>query len=83
MELKGEPGVLDIRTLGLVAGIDLAPHPDGPGRRATAAMVRAFSDGLLIRTTGDTIALSPPLIVGEAQIDEIFDRLAQVLRQVA
>ena len=83
MELKGEPGVLDIRTLGLVAGIDLAPHPDGPGRRATAAMVRAFADGLLIRTTGDTIALSPPLIVGEAQIDEIFDRLAQVLRQVA
>jgi beta-alanine--pyruvate transaminase len=82
MALKGLPGVLDIRTLGLVAGIDLKPHPDGPGRRAVAAMERAFADGLMVRVTGDTIALSPPLIVSEAQIGEIFGTLAQVIRQV-
>ena len=82
MGLKGLPGVLDIRTVGLVAGIDLAAHPDGAGRRATAAMERAFADGLLIRVTGDTIALSPPLIVSEGEIGEIFDRLAKVIRAV-
>jgi beta-alanine--pyruvate transaminase len=83
MALKGLPNVLDIRTLGLVAGIDLAPRADGFGRRAYAAMEQAFADGLMIRVTGDTIALSPPLIVTEPQIEEIFAKLAQVIRQVS
>src|SRR5713101_8313132 len=61
MGLKGLPNVLDIRTVGLVAGIDLASKPDAVGKRAYEAMEKAFGDlGLMIRVTGDTIALSPP-----------------------
>jgi beta-alanine--pyruvate transaminase len=83
MGLRGLPNVLDIRTVGLVAGIDLASKPDGFGQRATAAMDRAFRDhGLVIRVTGDTIALSPPLVVSEAEIDEMFGKLAKVIEAV-
>jgi len=84
MGLKGLPAVLDIRTLGLVAGIDLASKPDAVGARGTAAMEKAFHDeGMLIRVTGDTIALSPPLIVSEQDIGTIFDKLARVIRSVS
>src|SRR5262249_38144712 len=84
MGLKGVPGVLDIRCVGLTAGIDLASLPDAVGRRAYDAMVRAFEDeSLVIRITGDTIALTPPLIVSEAEIGEIFDKVARVIRAVA
>jgi beta-alanine--pyruvate transaminase len=84
MLLKGLPGVLDIRTVGLTVGIDLASRPGAPGLRAYEAMDRAFRDeGVLIRITGDTIALSPPLIVSEAQIGEIFDKVGNVIRAVA
>ena len=83
MGLKGLPGVLDIRTIGLVAGVDLASKPDAFGARAYAAMEKAFHDeGLMIRVTGETIALSPPLIVSESEIGEIFDKLARVIRAV-
>ena len=83
MGLRGLPNVLDIRTVGLVAGIDLASKPDGFGERASAAMDIAFRDhGLVIRVTGDTIALTPPLIVGEAEIDEIFGKLAKIIEAV-
>ena len=77
--LRDCPHVIDIRTIGLVAGIELAPIADAPGKRAFDAYLRAFADGLLIRTTGDTIALSPPLIVSEAQIEEIAARLRTAL----
>jgi beta-alanine--pyruvate transaminase len=81
MGLKGLPNVLDIRTAGLVAGIDLASKPDAVGRRATEAMEKAFGEeGLMIRITGETIALSPPLIVSENEIGEIFEKLAKVIR---
>src|SRR5215831_8931377 len=84
MTLRGLPGVLDIRTVGLTAGIDLASRPDAFGRRAYDAMARAFHDqSLLIRTTGDTIALTPPLIVSEQEIGEIFEKVARVIRAVA
>jgi beta-alanine--pyruvate transaminase len=84
MTLKGLPGVLDIRTIGLTAGIDLASRPDGVGRRAYDAMQRAFHDeDLVIRITGDTIALTPPLIVSEREIGAIFDKVARVIRAVA
>jgi beta-alanine--pyruvate transaminase len=84
MGLKGQPGVLDIRTVGLVAGIDLASKPDAVGARGYAAMEKAFHDeGMMIRVTADTIALSPPLIVSEADIGEIFDKLARVIRAVS
>jgi beta-alanine--pyruvate transaminase len=83
MTLKGLPGVLDIRTVGLAAGIDLASRPGAPGLRAYQAMERAFQDeGVMIRIAGETIALSPPLIVTEAQIDQIIDKVGRAIRAV-
>lgn len=84
MALKGLPGVLDIRTVGISAGIDLASKPDAVGERGYAAMERAFHDeDMIIRVTGDTLAIAPPLIVSEAQIGEIFEKTARVIRAVA
>jgi beta-alanine--pyruvate transaminase len=81
MSLKNLPGVLDIRTVGLTAGIDLASRPGAAGLRAYEAMERAFNDeGLMVRITGETIALSPPLIVSEGQIGELFEKLGRVIR---
>jgi len=83
MTLRGLPNVLDIRAVGLVAGIDLASKPDGVGKRAYAAMEKAFHEhGIMIRVTGDTIALSPPLIVTEDEIGEIFSKLGKVIEAV-
>jgi beta-alanine--pyruvate transaminase len=83
MALKGLPGVLDIRTIGLSAGIDLAARDGAVGERGYEAMERAFQDeDLVIRFTGDTLALAPALIVSEAQIAEIFDKTARVIRAV-
>jgi beta-alanine--pyruvate transaminase len=84
MSLKGAPLVADIRTIGLVAGIDLEPVAGAPGKRAYDAMEKGFHDfGIMLRITGDTIALSPPLIIKEAEIDEIFaDKLPKVLKAV-
>ena len=85
MSLKGTPLIADIRTIGLVAGIDLDPIPGSPGKRAYEAMEKGFHDfGIMLRITADTIALSPPLIITEAEIDEIFsDKLPKVLKAVA
>jgi len=84
MTLKGLPNVLDIRTLGLVAAIDLASRPGAVGARAFEAMDRAFNEhDLMIRITADTIALTPPLIISEDQIGEIVDKLGRVIRAVA
>ncbi|MPZ40838.1 MAG: aminotransferase class III-fold pyridoxal phosphate-dependent enzyme [Rhizobiales bacterium] len=84
MGLKGLPNVLDIRTIGITAAIDLASRPDAVGRRAYDAMVHAFNDeGLVVRVTGETIALTPPLIVSEDQISEIFDKVAKTIKAVA
>ncbi len=78
--LKGEPHVIDIRNIGLVGAIELQPMPGSPAKRAFDAFVKSFERGLLIRTTGDIIALSPPLIVARNQIDELVDLLRGVLR---
>jgi beta-alanine--pyruvate transaminase len=84
MGLKGLPNVLDIRCVGLTAGIDLASRPGEVGKRAYDAMVHAFdAENLVIRVTGETIALTPPLIVSEREIGEIFDKVARVIRAVA
>jgi len=84
MGLRGLPHVLDIRTVGLAAGIDLASRPDAVGRRAYEAMEKAFADeDLMIRIAGDTIALSPPLIITESEIGEMFVKLARVLEGLA
>jgi beta-alanine--pyruvate transaminase len=85
MSLKGNPLIEDIRTLGLVAAFDLKAVDGSPGLRAYKAMENAFHDfGFLIRITADTIALSPPLMITENQIDEIFsDKMPKVLKSVA
>ena len=80
--LKGLPHVIDIRTIGLIAGIELAPIPGKPGVRAFTAFKQAFADGILIRTTGDTIALSPPLVLEKKHIDELFGKLTTVLKNL-
>ena len=82
--LKGLPNVLDIRNVGLTAAIDLSPRPDAPGKRAFEAMDRAFHDyDLLIRLAGETIVLTPPLIISEDQIDEIMDKVGKAIKAVA
>ena len=80
--LKGLPHVIDLRTIGLIAGIELEPIPGKPGARAYQALKRAFADGILVRTTGDIIALSPPLILEKRHIDELFGKLATVLKNL-
>ena len=81
--LRDKPHVIDIRNLGLVAGIELSPRDGAPGARATELFHRAFDSGLLVRATGDIIALSPPLIVSEAQIDAMFGRIGEILDDLA
>jgi beta-alanine--pyruvate transaminase len=84
MTLKGLPNVLDVRTVGIAAGIDLASRPDAVGERGYEAMERAFQDeDLVIRITGDTLAIAPPLIVNETHIAELFEKAARVIRAVA
>jgi beta-alanine--pyruvate transaminase len=81
MGLKGLPGVLDIRTVGLTAAIDLASRPDAFGKRAYEAMERAFhEDELMLRVAGETLVLTPPLIVSESQIGEMFEKVAKVIK---
>jgi beta-alanine--pyruvate transaminase len=81
--LRGKPNVLDIRNIGLMGAIELAPRPDAPGARGYEVLVKALKAGLLVRATGDIIALSPPLIISEAQIGQLFDILGGVLDGVA
>ncbi len=74
--------VIDIRNLGLIAGIELEPRPGKPTERAIEAYEAAFDAGLMIRVTGDIIALSPPLIIDKGQIDRIVDTLRTVLSRI-
>ena len=80
--LRGSPHVIDIRNLGLVAGIELQPRPNEPGKRAYDVFVDCFENGVLVRQAGDIIALSPPLIVEEGQIRQIVECLAAALKRV-
>jgi beta-alanine--pyruvate transaminase len=78
--LKGLPHVIDLRNCGLVGAIELEPIAGSPTKRAFTAFLKAYEKGLLIRTTGDIIALSPPLIISKAEIDQLFGTLAEVLK---
>jgi beta-alanine--pyruvate transaminase len=80
--LRGLPHVIDIRSIGIVAGIELESIPARPGARAYAAFKQAFKDGILIRVTGDIIALSPPLVLEKQHIDELFGKLAKVIKNL-
>jgi beta-alanine--pyruvate transaminase len=84
MSLKGLPNVLDIRCLGLTGAIDLAPSSGGAGARGYKAVEHSFHEaGIMIRISGDTIELTPPLIISEDQIGEIVDKVGQTIRAVA
>ncbi len=80
--LKGLPHVIDIRNFGLVGAIELEPMAGQPTKRAFSAFLKAWEKGVLIRTTGDIIALSPPLIISEEEIARLFDTLTEVLRDL-
>jgi beta-alanine--pyruvate transaminase len=81
--LRDSPNVIDIRNIGLVAGIELQPRSGSPGARAYEVFVKAFEKGILIRITGDIIALSPPLIVEPKHIDQLVTTLREILMTVA
>lgn len=84
MSLRKEPNVVDIRTVGLTAGIDLAPNDGGVGKRGYEALACSFHDhNIMLRTAGDTLVLTPPLIVSEDQIGEIVEKTAKTIRAVA
>jgi beta-alanine--pyruvate transaminase len=80
--LKGLPHVIDLRNLGLVAAIELASIPGKPSVRGMECLQRCFERGLLIRTTGDIIALSPPLMIQKEHIEQMFEILAGVLKEL-
>ena len=82
--LKGLPNVVDIRNTGLVGAIEFAPRPGAaPGRRAFEVFLGCWDEGVLVRAAGDNIAISPPLIVNDSQIDQIATTLAKVIQRVA
>ena len=81
--LRGKPNVIDIRNIGLMGAIELSPRPDAPGARGYEVLVKALKAGLLVRATGDIIALSPPLIISEDEIGKLFEILGGVLDGVA
>ena len=81
--LKDLPNVIDVRNMGLVAGIELQPRAGKPTDRAVRVFHRCFDAGVLIRTTGDIIALSPPLVAARSHIDRIFGTLGDAIRAEA
>ncbi len=81
--LKGLPHVIDIRNIGLIGAIELEPIAGAPTKRAFSCFLEAYERNLLIRTTGDIIALSPPLMIEKSHIDELIDTLSGVLKDAA
>jgi beta-alanine--pyruvate transaminase len=80
--LKGKKNVIDIRNMGIVAAIELAPNAAGVGKRGMQLFHKCFDNGVLVRATGDIIALSPPLILQKSHIDEIVGRISELIETV-
>lgn len=80
--LKGEPHVIDIRNIGMVGGIELEPIANKPTARGFDAFLKCFEKGLLTRTTGDIIALSPPLIIERSEIDFMIETVRDTLKTI-
>ena len=80
--LKGLPHVVDIRNTGIVGAVELEPIPGEPTKRAYAAFLDAYENGVMLRTTGDIIAMSPPLILEKSHIDQIVGTLSDVLKRL-
>ena len=81
--LDGLPNVIDVRNLGLVGGVELAPIAGEPGKRAFQVFLDCWEHGVLVRNTGDTIALSPPLIIEKQHIEHIVGTLASAIARAA
>ncbi len=77
--LRGKPHVIDIRNMGLIGAVELEPIAGKPTQRAFSAFLKAYEKGVMIRTTGDIIAMSPPLIIEKAHIDQLIGTLGEVL----
>ncbi|BBB59535.1 aspartate aminotransferase family protein [Undibacterium sp. KW1] len=80
--LKGLPHVIDLRNVGLIGAIELESMPGKVGARAMAAYKKAFAEGVLVRTTGDIIAMSPPLILEKKHVDQLFGKLHDILKHL-
>jgi beta-alanine--pyruvate transaminase len=81
--MKGLPNVIDVRNCGLIAAIELAPRPGAVGARGFDALLKGYELGLYFRTSGDTLAFAPPLIIQKADIDQIFAILPEIIKSVA
>ena len=77
--LRDARQVIDIRNMGLIGAVELEPIAGEPTKRAFNAFLKAYEKGILIRTTGDIIAMSPPLIIDRAQVDQLVGTLREVL----
>jgi beta-alanine--pyruvate transaminase len=80
---RGTRHVVDLRNIGIVGAVELEARPGAPGARGFEAFLKCFDAGVLVRSTGDTLALSPPLIVEREEIDRIFETVGQALREIA
>jgi beta-alanine--pyruvate transaminase len=81
--LREAPHVIDVRNIGLMAAVELAPRPGAPGARGYDVLVKGLEAGVLFRITGDTIALSPPLIVSEDEMDRCFSTLIEIITKLS
>jgi beta-alanine--pyruvate transaminase len=79
--LRESPHVVDVRNIGLLAAIDLAPRAGAAGARGAQAQQACLDAGMLIRASGDTLVLSPPLVISEAQVGQVFETIAAVLQR--
>ncbi|MGG5886931.1 aspartate aminotransferase family protein [Falsiroseomonas sp. HC035] len=80
--MRDTPGVIDVRSMGLVAGVELEPRAGKPGARAMEVFRTCFDRGVLVRVTGDIVALSPPLIIERPHVDRLFGTLAEAIEAV-
>jgi len=81
--LKGQPHVIDIRNFGMMGAVELEPRSGQPGLRALDVFRHCFDAGVLVRVTGDTVALTPPLVISESQIAQITDAIGAALQAVS
>jgi beta-alanine--pyruvate transaminase len=79
--LRGLPHVVDVRNYGLIGAVELEPRAGKPGTRAFEVFLKCFERGVMVRQTGDTIAMSPPLIIDSRQIAQLVETLAAVIRE--
>ena len=80
--LKGEPHIADIRNVGILGVVELAPRRSEAGARGSQVAQACYEDGILVRASGDSIVLSPPLIINEDQIGQVVDAIRSALRQI-